>query len=136
MKLREVMSCTVLPVGMNDFVDDAAWWMAHHGITCAPVLDRGHLVGLICASHLQLAWLENELNSMRTFFGPARRRRTPTVREVMVTPVVSLTPGADIAHAAEIFHDPKVPCILIVDGVSVLGMVNRQDIPRDAWRAH
>jgi len=41
--------------------------------------------------------------------------------------VASLTPGADISQAQQIFDDRKVEFLLTVDGHSVAGSVRRKD---------
>lgn len=130
MKLREVMSSRVFPVRMDAFIDDAVTSMSAHHVTAAPVTDDdGHLVGLVTASHLQLAWLEHNIHPVRAFFAPIWRRSPLTVGDVMRTPVASLTAGADITQAAEIFADRTVECILIVDGFTVSGIMWRDTLP-------
>ncbi len=130
MKLREVMVRKVFPVGMTDLVDDAARWMAKHNVIASPVMDDdGHLVGTVTASHLELAWLEDDMHPLRTFLAAARRRRPLEVRDVMRTPVASLTPGADIGQAVQIFRDRTVECVLVVDGFAVAGIIRRENLP-------
>jgi len=129
MKLRDVMASPVEPVWIGEFAHSAARWMADHRLTAAPVFDDGgRLVGLVTASHLELAWLEDELRPLRGGrFPPICRRRTATVGDVMSSPVASLTPGADISQARQVFDDRKVDCLLVVDGHSVVGSVSRRD---------
>lgn len=124
------MSNNVFPVSMNAFVDDAVASMSAHRVQAAPVTnDDGQLVGLVTASHLQLAWLERDLHPLWGFLAPIWRRSPLTVRDVMRTPVASLTPGADINQAAELFADRTEECILIVDGFTVCGIIWRHDLP-------
>lgn len=94
-----MMSSVRVAVGVNDFVDAATAAMGRSRISAAPVLDdTGRLVGLVSASHLELASLEAELRPVRAFFAPIGRRGCPTVGEVMSSPAVSLTPGADLSQ--------------------------------------
>jgi CBS domain-containing protein len=135
-KARDVMTKAVISVGVNDVVDDALRSLNSRGRMAAPVLDDdGRLVGLITAEHLILALLEAELHLIRAFLGPIRRRRCQTVGEIMSTPVASLTAGADIAQVEQMLQDQNAPCLLIVDGYSVVGLIDRRDLRRHSQRA-
>jgi len=124
-----MMSFVRVAVEVNDFVDTATAAMGRSRVSAAPVLDdTGRLVGLVTASHLTLAWLDAELHPVRTFFPPIWRRSCPTVGAVMSSPAVSLTPGADLSQVTDMFRDQKVDCVLIVDGMSVRGIVFRADV--------
>ncbi len=132
MKVRDVMSPPVPPVGMNAVVDDVAGSMATRDLMAAPVLDDdGRLVGIITQAHLELARWEREFLSLKAFFGPIGRGRSATVGDVMTTPVASLTPGAEVDQAQQMFRDRKVPCVLVVDGFTVVGMVSPANLPRE-----
>jgi len=129
-KARDVMSSVSAAVEMTYPVDVAAAMMKNVGANASPVLDQaGRLVGLVTAAQLNLAWLEAELHPVRRPFASIRRRNCPTVREVMSSPAVSLTPGATLPQVADLFRDRRVDCVLIVDGLTVRGMIDRADVP-------
>lgn len=130
MKARDVMSSVSAAVEMTNPADAAAAMMKNVGVNVAPVLDHaGRLVGLVTAAQLNLAWLGAELHPVRRPFASIRRRHCPTVREVMSSPAVSLTPGATLPQVADLFRDRRVDCVLIVDGLTVRGMIDRADVP-------
>ena len=124
MKIQDVMSRNVYPVGQNDFIDDAVSSMAAHHVTASPVLDRhDQVVGMVTATHLQVAWMEHHLHPMRAFFAPIWRRSPVTVGAVMQTPVTSVSSAADISCAAKLFADSDVECILVIDDLHVSGII-------------
>lgn len=130
MKARDLMSSVPAAVGMADPVEPAAARMKNAGVNVAPVLDyAGRLVGLVTAAQLNLAWLGAQLHPVRRRFASIRRRHCPTVRDVMSSPAVSLTPGATLSQVADLFRDRRVDCVLIVDGLTVWGMIDRADVP-------
>lgn len=127
-----MMQSPVQSVGVHDFVDDAVWWLTSNRVTAAAVLDDdGRLVGMVSASHLASAWLEAQFHPIRAYFAPIWRQRCQTVGEVMSTPVASLTPGADLHQVRNMFQDRACDYVLVVDGLSVMGIISRSNLRQD-----
>lgn len=130
MRVREVMSSPVVTVSTTTTADDAARLLCARGFTALPVVDDGALVGLVS---------EADLVGTGVIDGspqPGGRHEYPSaemlVRDVMSTPVESLTPGADVDDAADIMIDERIRCLPVVDGYRVVGIITRRDLLRAA----
>ncbi len=117
MQARDIMSYPVITVAPTTTAANAARLLYSHGFTALPVVDGTGLVGIVTEADLIDA--------------PARSEAPPVlVRDVMTTPVESLTPGADLADIARIMLDVRIRCLPVVDGLRVVGVVTRRDLLR------
>jgi len=102
-------------------------FLRHNGFNAAPVLDQdGNLVGVVDRSALVAP-------SRRRTPGQARRGLSwltapVTVRDLMSTPVESMTPGADLAHVVALMPDKHLEWVPIVDGHTVVGVITPSDL--------
>lgn len=132
MQARDVMSHPVITVTPTTTSVDAARLLCSHGFTALPVVDGTTLAGIV-----------TEADLIGDQGGPGRRTQgrpdTPPgavlVRDVMTTPVESLTPSANLADIARIMLDARIRCLPVVDGLRVVGVVTRRDLLR-AGLAH
>ncbi len=123
MKARELLNPMVCWVHMADEAGWAAVELRRSGAAAAAVLnDDDRLVGLLSAGDLPFVDWAGPSHTTR----PSRRRMR--VGEVMRTPVVSLTPGALLVDVQEHLDRTSDPCVLVVDGLRVLGTIDRTDL--------
>jgi CBS-domain-containing membrane protein len=131
MKAREVMTDTVHAFTPDTPAGTAAEYLTSHGYTAAPVTSaNGNLIGIVTATDLATAT------------GTAMRRRQrrrlhrhpapPSVRDLMITPVESMTPGADITHIVDMMLDKNIDWLPIVNGHTIVGVITPADLFRAA----
>ncbi len=131
MQAREAMSHPVITVRNDATVGLAARLLTGHGFTALPVTDEdGALVGIVSEIDLLRGWTAPDPLAGRS--RAARPARELTVGEVMTSPVESLTPGADVAHAVRMMDDERIRSLPIVDGFAIVGMLTRRDLLRAA----
>jgi CBS domain-containing protein len=128
MLVREIMSSPAVTISSASTVRHAARTLHDRGFTALPVLDEdGRLIGIVSEADLLDGRVEPD-DRRRRPDRPHRQRRGDTVAEVMSSPVESLTPGADVADAAEIMLDERIRCLPVVDGHAVVGVITRRDL--------
>ena len=128
MLVREIMTSPAVSVSSASSVVHAAHMLRSRGFTALPVLDDdGRLVGIVSEADILEGRVEPDARRRRAAL-PRHLRRGDTVGEVMTSPVESLTPGADIADAAQIMLDERIRCIPVVDGRAVVGVITRRDL--------
>ncbi len=131
MKAREVMTATVHAFGHDTPADLAADYLRSHGYGAAPVTDdNGNLIGIVTATDLSTAANTAARRSHR--HRPHRRAVPARVHDLMITPVESMTPGADITHIVAMMLDKNIDWLPIVDGHSIVGVITPADLFRAA----
>jgi CBS domain-containing membrane protein len=131
MKAREVMTGTVHAFTPDTPAGVAAEYLTSHGYTAATVTsEHGNLIGIVTATDLAAA--SSMATSRRRRRRPSRHTAPASVRDFMITPVVSLTPGADITHIIDMMLDKNVDWLPIVNGHTVVGVITPADLFRAA----
>jgi CBS domain-containing protein len=129
----EVMQRTVVSLSPKEAIADAAMELARRGVSGAPVVERGRVVGMVSLRDLfEAAGIPPERAATS---GPWHRyehllRETPmTVGDVMVKTVVTIPPGTPIPAAAALMREWKVNRIPVVEpSGAVVGIVARDDV--------
>jgi CBS domain-containing protein len=130
MKAREVMTDTVHAFTADTPIGTAAEFLNSRGFTAAPVTDEnGKLVGIVTATDLATADTTAKNQQKR------RRPHRPAparVRDLMTTPVESMTPGADVTQIVDMMLDKNIDWLPIVDGHTIVGVITPADLFRAA----
>lgn len=132
MHARDVMSHPVITVTPTTTAVEAARLLCANGFTSLPVVDGPGLAGIVTEADLIGEPIRPE---PRPDDGLAPSPPAALVRDVMTTPVESLTPDADLRAIARIMLDVHIRCLPVVDGLRVVGVVTRRDLLR-AGLAH
>jgi CBS domain-containing protein len=133
MKAREVMSHPVVTVADSAGVATAAQLILTRGFTALPVVDDDdRLVGIVTEADVIRDRIPADPRMYYGQFPKHTRPSSDTVADVMTTPVESLTPGADVAEAAQMMLDQRIRAVPIVDGHHVVGILTRRDLVRAA----
>lgn len=113
------MSTNLFSVRSDDLVDLAASVMDWRHIRHVPVEDdEGRLVGLV--THRGLLRLLSQ--------GVRANNANPrTVRDIMVTNPLTVTPATPTLEAMEIMRRDKVGCLPVVEGGQIVGIVTSFD---------
>ena len=118
--ISQFMSTDLFTVGPDDLIDLAASVMDWRHIRHVPVEDaEGRLVGLVTHRGL-LRMMSNASRSD----GEAK---PTTVREVMVTSPVTVSPSTTSLQAIEIMRTNRVGCLPVVEGDQLVGIVTSYD---------
>jgi len=139
-RVDDLMSRQVISIADSATVLDGWHLLARHGVGQAPVVnDAGRLVGLLCRSDVlspdRLPTLESDPLVWHAFMAQ-------NVGDIMVSPVPSVSPDADIRRVASVLLDMDLPGLAVVDEQGlVTGFVSRSDIlravvtepPLDLW---
>jgi CBS domain-containing protein len=113
--VRQFMSTDLFTVSPDDLIDLAASVMDWRHIRHVPVEDQeGRLVGLITHRGLLRMMLNNH-------------SKLTTVREIMVTDPVTVSPSTPSLEAMELMRSNRVGCLPVVDNDQLVGIVTSYD---------
>jgi CBS domain-containing protein len=145
---RDVMQPDVLTVPPALLLPELADFLIRHRIGGAPVVDGGRLVGHVSRSDLvRAASLERSLAGVaadavaQDEFAPGEEPPPPlasipselrsmTVRDVMVTDVVTVAPDTPITAVAHVLVARHLHRVLVVDGGALRGVISALDLVR------
>ena len=142
MRAKDIMTTQVLTVGPEATVREAALLLADKGITSAPVVDHGEVVGIVSEGdlfHLQdeetggpkrrSSWyrLVDDQKAAAVFDAKAHNMH---VRDVMTRNIIAVSELASLAEVAETLVGNNVKQLLVMRDKKLLGVVSRTDIVR------
>ncbi|GAB3744017.1 CBS domain-containing protein [Amycolatopsis oliviviridis] len=134
MRARDLMTRPVVTVAPETTAKRAAELLTEHGFTALPVVnDEDRLVGIVTEADLIRDRFPDDIRSAKRPSGQAAPGIT--VAEVMTTPVIGMSAGADLAEVGRALLDGKFRAMPIVDGAKVVGILTRGDFVRAFARA-
>lgn len=108
---------TVQSVGPEETVFEAIREMAEHGIGALLVVEDGRPVGLF-----------SERDYSRKVILKGLRSKETTVRTIMSSPLLTISPDASVQEGLSIMTDEHVRHLPVVDDSGVIGMVSIGDL--------
>ena len=102
MKVKDIMSKTVVNLNPEDTVDQAAHLMKEHNVGSIPVCSNGKVIGIITDRDIALRSVADGNNST-----------TQKIREIMSSNPVLGNPEMDVTEAGRIMGEKQV-CVLIL----------------------
>ncbi len=124
--VSKVMSKTVMAVDLNTNARDCAKAMAKKGVSCAVITQSGSAVGIVTERDLVSKVLSETVDP-----------RNVLVRDIMSTPLITITPNAPLTNAAELMAQYRVRRLVVVDQEGTLaGIVTTGDIARSLAEKH
>ena len=108
---------TVQSVGPEQTVFEAIREMAEHGIGALLVVEDGQPVGLF-----------SERDYSRKVILKGLRSKETTVRTIMSSPLLTISPDASVQEGLSIMTDEHVRHLPVVDESGVIGMVSIGDL--------
>ena len=118
MKLREVMTNTVVRIHPDETVAVAARTLTHYNIGILPVCGNdGRVVGLLTDRDLVTRCLASGRSPANT-----------PVRDVMTSKIVSATPDMDATQAAGLMGREQIRRLPVLENGRLCGMVSRGDL--------
>ena len=141
--VREVMQTSVITIGPEQLVVDAAQLMEEHGIRRLPVVDTMDdegLVGIITDSDVREA---ETADSVLNAYEPDADQEWLAVADIMTREVVTIGPEASLGQLAQLFLDERIGGVPVVvpapdnpHRLQVVGIITEADVFRliaDAW---
>lgn len=118
MKVRELMSQPVIRIGAEEPVAVAARTLTHYNIGALPVCDSGgRICGMVTDRDIVTRCLASGKSPERT-----------TVREIMSSGVLSVTPETDASMAAAIMGKRQIRRLPVVEKDRLCGMLSLGDL--------
>ena len=117
LQVRDFMTALIVTAEADTLVKDAAKVMAAEDIGSLLVTKADVLAGMVTRREIVGAHL---LTAYQTL----------TVDEIMVTPVVTIGPEADIGQTIALMNQTGRRCIPVIEGNDIIGVVTTTDIIR------
>jgi CBS domain-containing protein len=110
MKVREIMTTTVVSVSEESTVEEAARLLASHNISGLPVVNpAGAPIGMV-----------TEYDMIA--------KTGQTVGDIMSRGVISVSPGTDVEEVAHLLANRRIRRVAVLDGDRLVGIVSRSDL--------
>ena len=120
MKVRDVMTNSVIPIGPEENVAVAARTLTHYNIGALPVCGpRGQLWGLITDRDIVTRCLAS-----------GRMPTETTVRDVMSGNLTCATPDMDVSEAAKLMGNRQIRRLPVLENGKLCGMVSLGDLAK------
>jgi CBS domain-containing membrane protein len=133
MLVRDIMSPDVATLDRNESLLVADDIMRLGRIRHLPVVDEnGSLVGIVSQRDLFHSGLLRALG-----YGSHAKQQALgllVLKEAMKTDVITVSPDTRLVVAAKIMLDRKIGCLVVVEGVKILGIVTESDFVKLALR--
>jgi CBS domain-containing protein len=128
MQVKEIMSTQGTTVGRNDDLRTVEEIMASKKLRHLPVLEDGDLVGIVTQRDLFKAAMSSTMGygekAQQAFLHSVR------VKEIMVYPVITISPDATVSEAAEVMLREGIGCLPVVNAGALVGIVTKTDLLR------
>jgi CBS domain-containing protein len=128
MQVREIMSTDIEMVDRNDNLRAVEERMATKQLRHLPVLEQGEIVGMVTQRDLFKAAMSSAMG-----YGEKAQRaylQSVRVKEIMVYPVVTVSPDTSVAAAADMIINKGIGCLPVIEGTKLVGMVTKTDLLR------
>lgn len=140
--VRDIMTVDPLIVSPEVGVVDAARIMAENDIGALPVVEDGHLVGIVTEGDLIMQDVRIEYptyiqlldgiimypRAQAKFESELRKAVAATVRDVMTAEPVSVSVEASVEDVATLFAERDVSRLPVLDDGVLVGIVSKHDI--------
>jgi CBS domain-containing protein len=117
MKVKDVMTKSVVSLNSEDSVERAAQLMKEHNIGAVPVCQGDKVIGIITDRDVALRSVASGKDS-----------RSQNVREIMSSNPVTGTQDMDVQDASRIMSERQLRRLPIVDNENLVGVVSLGDI--------
>ena len=126
MIVKEVMRTNVVFVSSDTKATDAKNLMSENKVNKLPVVDHGKLVGIITRNDLLKA--EPSLATTLDMYEISYLLSKLTVKKVMVSNVVTVSPDEVVEEAARIMVDKGISCLPVVKDDALIGIITESDL--------
>jgi CBS domain-containing protein len=141
LKVAEITHEEWPTLGPDETVEGAIKLFAETGISGAPVVDNGRLIGIITEGDLIFRDADVKapgfldilggmipLGSWDEYRNEALKSAGVTVDEVMTSDPITISPDATLAEASTIMAEKRVKILPVTEGDVLRGVITRMDI--------
>ncbi len=141
MKARDIMTTDVVTFAPDTPIRQIARTFRRLGITGAPVVEEGKIVGIVTEidliarharphSPLYLPLLDAKipLRGQREYREIVRRILGTTARDIMTAPVKTVAADADLEEVATLMVESKANPVPVVEGDRLVGIIGHTDL--------
>ncbi len=128
MLVKDIMTSQVEVVGRNDDLLMVDELMENRQMRHLPVVEDHKIVGLVTQRDLFKATMSSAMG-----YGEMARQkflRSVRVKEVMVYPVVTVSPDTQLEDAIGMMMEKGLGCLPVVKGTQLVGMVTKTNLLR------
>lgn len=125
MKVKDIMTKSVVSLNSNDTIERAANVMSEHNIGSVPVCESNNVIGIITDRDITLRTVAAGKDS-----------KTQVVRDVMSSNPVIGTPDMDVQDASRIMSERQIRRLPIVENNNLVGVVSLGDMAIDPKLNH
>ena len=118
MKIRDIMTNSVIRIDPEENVAVAARTLAHYNIGALPV----------CSTNGRLCGVVTDRDIVTRCLASGRSPTKTTIRDVMSGSLVCATPDMDVAEAAELMGTHQVRRLPVLEKGKLCGMVSLGDL--------
>jgi len=141
MRAMDVMTNAVITVDENASLPSAAKFMAKHGISAVPVVDReNRVIGMVSegdllhraeigTEHRRSWWLEMA-SSTNKLAGDYIKSHSGKVKDVMTRDVWSVTEETPVADIAVLLETNRIKRVPVLRDGQLIGIVSRANLVR------
>ena len=121
MIVKEVMRTNVVFISSETKITEAKNIMMENKFSKLPVVDYGKLVGIVTKNDLLKA--EPSLATTLDMFEIGYLLSKLTVKKVMMTNVITVSPDEVVEEAARIMVDNEISCLPVVKDDTLIGII-------------
>ena len=126
MIVKEVMRTNVVFISSETKITEAKNIMMENKFSKLPVVDYGKLVGIVTKNDLLKA--EPSLATTLDMFEIGYLLSKLTVKKVMMTNVITVSPVEVVEEAARIMVDNEISCLPVVKDDALIGIITESDL--------
>ncbi|MCI6799463.1 MAG: CBS and ACT domain-containing protein [Spirochaetia bacterium] len=126
MIVKEVMRTNVVFISSETKITEAKNIMMENKFSKLPVVDYGKLVGIVTKNDLLKA--EPSLATTLDMFEIGYLLSKLTVKKVMMTNVITVSPEEVVEEAARIMVDNEISCLPVVKDDALIGIITESDL--------
>lgn len=121
MKVKDMMSGSVIKIGAEEPVDVAARALAHYNIGALPVCDaKGNLCGIV-----------TDRDIVTRCLAAGKEAKQTAVRQVMTGTVRTIDNDADAAEAARVMGKNQIRRLPVTENGKLCGMLSLGDVAQN-----
>ncbi|NLM09396.1 MAG: CBS domain-containing protein [Clostridiaceae bacterium] len=117
MKVREVMTKSIVTVSPDATIKEVAELMQQHNVGAIPVVDNNGLTGIVTDRDLVVRNIASGKDPYST-----------PVRDVMTSQVTTVTPDEDVQSITKVMASRQIRRVPVVENQQLIGMVSLGDI--------
>ncbi|AND83472.1 CBS domain-containing protein [Clostridium tyrobutyricum] len=117
MKIRDIMTKSVVSLNVNDTIERAAELMKEYNIGSVPVCEENKVVGIITDRDIAIRSSAEGQNS-----------KTKVVRDIMSSNPVTGSPDMDIHDVSRIMSERQIRRLPIVENGNLVGVIALGDL--------